>query len=134
MPKSEERNSGATGETPVLLEAIHLTVETIRRRARVYRNLAVGFSLTAIAIGAAAIILRRWVVLTGLAVLPLAVVGFLLLDGWIVRRWRDQVFLMRDRRGLKIAQLQETMAAFGHLPAGTLRSMLAMLGSEHPKT
>jgi hypothetical protein len=134
MAMSERGDSGAPAEKPVLLEAVNLTLQTIERRARVYRNLVVGFSLTALGLAVAAVVLRRWVLLAGLVALPLLVAGFLFLDGRIVRGWRERVFLMRDQRGLKVAQLGETLTAFRYLPAGTLCSMLAMLISEKRNT
>lgn len=134
MNVSDASNSGAPGAKPVLLEAVNLTLRTIERRARVYRNVAVGFSLTVLGVALAALVLRRWGVLAGWAVLPLFVPGFFFLDGRIVRGWRDRVFLMRDQRGLKLTQLEETLTAFRYLPAATLRSMLAMLGPDKQDT
>ena len=126
--------TNASAEKPILLEAINLTLRTMERRARLYRNLVMAVSLTALASLVVAVVSRRWVVLSGLLALPLYVGGFLSLDNRMVKAWDERMFQMRDQRGLNIAQLEQTLTGFRHLPQATLRSMLATLTSSKPGT
>jgi len=134
MSTPDPSATSASAEQPVLLEAINLTFRTIERRLRLYRNLVIAVSITGLGSIVVAVILRRWVVLSGELTLPLYFAGFLVLDKRIVTAWRRGVFRMRDERGLSVAQLTQALTGFPHLPQATLRSMLALLTAEAPIT
>jgi hypothetical protein len=119
-------------EQPVLLAAINLTLRTMERRLRWYRNLVVCFSLTFLISLILALVFRKWLVLTGWLALPLFVACFLYLDARTLRAWRDRVLEMRDQRGLDVAQLEQTLKALRHIPEATLRSLFAMVRSDKP--
>ncbi|HEY0790669.1 MAG TPA: hypothetical protein VGD78_06350 [Chthoniobacterales bacterium] len=123
-----------TVERPALLEAIDTTLRTIESRTRLYRNLVVLVSLTALGLPMMALLLHQWTFLIGLLALPAYVGAFLVLDGRVVRAWRDEICRLRNQRELNVAQLKETLTAFRYIPAATLREMLAMLSPEKPRT
>lgn len=121
-------------EKPVLVEAINLTYRTMERRTRLYRNLVVCVSLTLFGSLVLALIFRKWVVLTGWLATPLFVGCFYHLDTRTIRAWRDGVLALRDKRGLDVMQLEQTLAAMRYIPAATLRSMFITLNIEEPET
>jgi len=116
----------------VLLEAVNLTLRTMERRTRYYRNLVIGVSLTILGSLTLALAFHAWRILVGWLGAPLGVTGFLYLDVQQLRGWRDQVLAMRDERGLNVAKLQLTLRALRYIPERTLRSMFATLDREVP--
>lgn len=120
-------------ELPVLLESLNVTLRTMERRLRLYRNLVICVSLAMFGSLIIALVFRKWMVLSGWLVIPLFVGGFFYLDSRAVRTWRDRVLAMRDERGLDVAQLERTLTAMRYIPDSTRRSMFAMLSSEKSK-
>ena len=120
-------------ELPVLLESLNVTLRTMERRLRLYRNLVFCVSVTMFGSLIIALVFRRWMVLSGWLVIPLFVGCFFYLDSRTVRTWRDRVLAMRDERGLDIAQLEQTLATMRYIPEATRHSMFALLSSEKPK-
>jgi hypothetical protein len=116
-------------EKPVVLEAINFTFQTIERRRQQYRCLVIATSLTGLASLIMAVVMRRWIFLTGELALPLYFVIFLYFDHRAVMSWQRGICEMRDKQELKIAQLVKILTNRPHLPPATLRSMLAMLDS-----
>ena len=110
-----------------MLRAIHATLRALEDRSRFYRNLIVAVVLVSVASLLLAVIFLRWTPLCGLILIVPLVGGFLILDGRRVRRWRSEILQMCRAEAHDYSLFQKTMAGFGHLPAGTVRSMLATL-------
>jgi hypothetical protein len=127
-------SSSKPPELPVLLESLNLTLRTLERRLRWYRNLVICVSLTLLGSLILALVFRKWILLGGWLALPLFVGCFFHLDARTVRTWRDRILEMRDQRGLDVAALEQTLTALRHIPEATRRSMFTMLNSEKPKT
>ena len=123
---------GPASEGPVLLQALNLTMRTVERRTRLYRNLVVAVSVTGIASMTAAALYRRWIIVVGILALPGFVALFLVIDRRLVLGWRRQLLAMRDERGLNLSELERTLSGFRHLPQATLQSMVALVKSPEP--
>jgi len=122
-------------ETPVLLEAVNVTLRAMERRLRLYRNILVCVSLGLSGSALVALIFRKWIILGGgVLAVPLLVGCFLYLDARAVRAWRDRVLQMQDKGGLDVDQLKKTLTSMRYIPDATLHSMFAMLSSEAPKS
>lgn len=132
MATPQSPGAKSSAQEPVLLEAINLTMRTVEERTRRYRNLVIAVSITVFATSTAVVVLRRWFMWAGFAVLPLYVLVFLHFDARTVTFWHDRVLQMRDEQGLDLAQLHQTLSGFRHLPQATLRSMLATLTRANP--
>lgn len=120
-------------EKSVLLEAINFTSRAIESRLRHYRYLVMATSLTGLGSIILAVVLHRWIFLTGELALPLYFVVFLYSDHRTVMNWRRGIREMRDKQDLKIAQLAKILANLPHIPKATLNSMLAMVEISGPK-
>src|SRR5215469_1389530 len=98
-------------ELPVLVESLNVTLRTMERRLRLYRNLVICVSLAMFGSLIIALVFRKWMVLSGWLAIPLFVGYFFYLDSRTVRVWRDQVLAMQKERGLDIAQLERSLTA-----------------------
>lgn len=108
-------------------DAMDLTTRTIDRRAFHYRNLVVLLVLVAVVCVVWAAIAWSGLPLLGLLmVLPLCG-GFLVLDCYLVNRWRERVLRMWTEEELDLENFAQCIAAIRMLPLGTLRAMLATL-------
>ena len=117
----------ANGHARYLLRAINATLRALEDRGRFFRNLIVAVVMVAGTSVLFAIIFLRWTPLFGLILIVPLVGGFLILDGRRVRRWRSEILWMCRAEAHDYSLFQKTMAGLGHLPAGTVRSMLATL-------
>jgi hypothetical protein len=114
-------------ETPVLLDAIDITVRTIEGRARLYRNLVVAVSAVSVLSILWAVLFRQWLALTGLVLLVPLTGGFLFFDSRLVRRWRGGIVEMARLRSLDRATFLKTISGFRHLPPNALKAMLSTI-------
>jgi hypothetical protein len=108
-------------------EAMHLTTDTLERRAFHFRNLVVLF--VAVAFGSAIIALVRWSplwLLGWLTALPLFSC-FLVVDHFVVARWQRKILDAWLAEELHLDNFVESMTSMRMLPRATLRSMLALL-------
>ena len=120
-------------ELPVLVESLNVTLRTMERRLRLYRNLVICVSLAMFGSLIIALVFRKWMVLSGWLAIPLFVGCFFYLDSRTVRVWRERVLAMQKERGLDIAQLERSLTAMRYIPDATRRSMFALFSSEKPK-
>jgi hypothetical protein len=131
MPEtqSDTCNSVLPSETPVLLEAINLTLRAFEDRARLYRNVVVAVSLVSVASLLTALVWWRAWPLAGL-ILAVPIAGvFLFLDDCRVLRWQGEILRLCQTRGLDTTQFVDTISQFKHLPRNSLQGMLLALST-----
>jgi hypothetical protein len=114
-------------QTPVLFDAIELTIRTFEARSRLYRNLVVAVSLVSVTSIAAALILWHWLPLLGFVSLVPLVRLYLHWDARTVLRWRTTILEMLHARELDRDLLRTTLMKFKHLPQRSLGAMLMTL-------
>ena len=125
--KSSDLKIQRPPDTPVLLRAINATLRALEDRGRFFRNLIVAVVMVAGTSVLLAVIFLRWMPLFGFILAIPLVGGFLILDNRRVRCWRSEILQMFRTEAFDYSLFKKTMAGFRHLPAGTVRSMLAML-------
>jgi hypothetical protein len=116
-------------------DALELTTRTIDRRAFHFRNLVVLLVLVVVACVVWAVLEKSSSPLLGLLALVPLCGGFLVLDNYLVNRWRERVVRMWALEELDLAVFTRSIASVRILPAGTLGAMLATLPTgEHART
>lgn len=117
-------------EPPALLQAINLTLTTIDRRIRIYRVLVVYVIVAGIGFPVASLMTHVWLLSAGLASIIPAVAIYLWVDKRVVRKWADAVTTLSHHEKLDLVQFKQTIISFRHLPASTLKAMLALAPSK----
>src|SRR6266404_2164882 len=105
-------------------DALNLTTRTIDRRARRYRNVVVLVSIVGIVALVWAGMAWSGAPLSGLLMLFPICGGFLVLDTFLVDRWRDEILRMWIEEGLDLGAFASTIGSIKILPANTLGAML----------
>jgi hypothetical protein len=126
----EKRILGQPTENPVIVEALNLTMRTIERRARRYRNLVIIVTVVALSSAFCAIVSRSWLFLGGFILLVPLVGGFLLLDHRNVMRWRAEILQMVRSRGLDRAVFVQSVFELRRFSPSSLQAMLSMIPKE----
>lgn len=114
-------------EPPALLTAINLTLTTIDQRIKLYRGLVVCVIVIVFGVPLLGLYLGDWLVLLGEIVVVPAVVVYFYVDKHVVQRWAKHVHALSSEKNLDLRQFQTTMTSFRHIPAATLKTMLALI-------
>jgi hypothetical protein len=115
------------GEQPIVLQAIELTSRAIRKRTKSYKALVVAVSLLTILSLLSATFLHQWIFLGGLIFLVPLIGGFFYFDSRTVRRWRREIFQMRDVRNLDLDFFLKTIGEVHRISPPTLKRMLSTI-------
>jgi hypothetical protein len=115
------------GEQPIVLQAIELTSRTLERRNKLYRALVVTVSLLAILSILSATFFRQWIFLSGLIFLVPLIGGFSYFDSRSVRRWRREIFRMRNDRNLDLNFFLKTTASLRRIFPPTAQAMFSTI-------
>lgn len=108
-------------------EAVELTLRTIERRARLYRNLVVFASVVLVGSPIVSILgrsLRPLVFLGGL--LPATAIH-LIVDARVLRSWTRQISNLHKTKSLSISVLSNYLLTNPLVPSETIKGMLLML-------
>ncbi len=113
-------------------DALHLTTRAIDRRAFHFRNLVILIVVVSLGFVVGAIVERSFQPLLGwLTMIPLCG-GFLILDSYLVGRWRRIILAMWTDEALNLDDFLVSITSLRMLPKATLDSMLATLpASQH---
>jgi uncharacterized membrane protein len=108
---------------------IDLTIETITKRARYYRNLVVAVVIAGLGSFVAAIIAKSWFPLTVLLLFfPVCGIYFFF-DGRQLQVWRSSIFSQWVKGEAELCYFHDAVSAVPTLPKFTLQSMLETLPS-----
>ncbi len=108
-------------------DALHLTTRTIDRRAFHFRNLVILIVAVFLGFVIGAIVERSFQPLLGwLTMIPLCG-GFLILDNYLVGRWRRTILALWTDEALNLDDFLASISSLRMLPKATLDAMLATL-------
>lgn len=111
----------------MLLRMVNTTLHTLEVRGRLFQYLILTFVLVGGGSLLLALVLRQWLLLTGVVVLIPATGIYLILDGRQVLKWRRAILLLGVSHTADYSKFRETIVKFNHLPTQSLRTMLATL-------
>ena len=117
-------------EQPIVLQAIELTSRTIERRNKLYRALVLAVSLLGMLSILSATFSRQWIFLSGLIFLVPLIGAFSYFDSRTVRRWRREIFQMRNVRNLDLDFFLKTAANLRRISPPTAQGMLSTISLE----
>jgi hypothetical protein len=115
-------------------EAIDLTLRTIERRARLYRNLVAGVVAMPMGSLVSALCFRSWWPLLGVCLLVPATGIYLAVDSWQVRRWAQGILDLRRTKGLDVESFSSIVLTHPWIPKRTVGGMLERLENPAPKS
>jgi hypothetical protein len=115
---------------PAYKNAIDLTMDTIARRAKSYRNLVVAVVLIGFCSIAVAVATWSFAPLAGFVLLFPVCCLFFFLDDRQVERWRSRLLADWTKGEIEFRYLREAVEANPRLPKNTLQGMLETLPGE----
>jgi len=114
--------------------AIDETTATIELRAKDFRNLVVGVVIVGLGALGAALLLRRWSVLSTLLLLIPLCGLFFCFDAWRLSSWRSRLLESWSQGRIDFWALLEAFRALSTLPRETLAAMLTSLPAASRET
>lgn len=109
------------------MTAAQLTLRTVDRRARAYRNTVVPIAAIFLATSGLALGFRSWRALAGYALILPAPGLFLWADGRILRQWQQTMLEKWVAGELDLPQVERALSAYRSAPQSVLQSMLMTL-------
>ena len=126
----ETQSKNNTAQSPVLKEAIEITLRILEGRARLYRNLIIVVSVLFLSSILATIFSGLWILLTGLVLIVPFCGCFIALDSRKVSRWQIELLNMWQKQNLELDLFSKVITNFQKVPPQSLKTMLSGL----PKT
>ena len=121
---------GQSTENPVVVEALDLTFRTIEKRIKRYRHLVISVVIVTTISSLLAIFYHEWFFTIGWILLVPLIIGFSYVDSRTVRRWRREIFQMRDVRSLDLDFLLKTIGKPHRISPPMLKGMLSTINSD----
>lgn len=123
----EKRILDQSTEKPVILEALDLTFRTIEKRIKRYRRLLISVVVVTAISSLLAIFYREWLFTIGWILLVPLIGRFSYVDSRTVRRWRREIFQMRDARNLDLDFFLRTIGELHRISPPMLKGMLSTI-------
>jgi hypothetical protein len=117
-------------EKSVIVEALDLTFRTIKKRIKRYRRLLISVVVVTAISSLLAIFYREWLFTIGWILLVPLIGGFSYVDSRTVRRWRREIFQMRDARNLDLDFFLRTIGELHRISPPMLKGMLSTIDSD----
>ena len=105
-------------------DVVRLTIDTLERRAIVYRRIALATLAAMLLAPVGSAVLRAWWPLVGVLAPVPATVLFLVIDRAIVRGWSRGVLALAHQHVLPMSVVADALRQLKFLPQATLEGML----------